>query len=105
MPKHTHTPGPWKPSNVTLDRKEWASVLGKNSVDVVLKGGNIVAAVWCAEDRDGEEAANARLISAAPELLQALVAWVESTSRANETGSMRPVYDLAVAAIAKARGT
>lgn len=50
---------------------------------------------------DGEKAANARLMAAAPELYVALRAWVESTSRDEQTGSMRPVYDAAKAALFK----
>jgi hypothetical protein len=45
--------------------------------------------------------ADARLIAAAPDLHAALRAWVESTSRAEQTGSMRPVYDAAKAALFK----
>lgn len=44
---------------------------------------------------------DARLISAAPDLYVALRAWVESTSRDEQTGSMRPVYDAAKAALFK----
>lgn len=50
---------------------------------------------------DSEKAANARLMAAAPELYVALRAWVESTSRDKQTGSMRPVYDAAKAALFK----
>lgn len=48
--------------------------------------------------------ANARLISAAPDMYEALRAWVESTAFDEQTGSMAPVYQGARAALAKAEG-
>lgn len=46
-----------------------------------------------------------RCVNAHDDLVRALRAWVESTSLANETGSMRPVYELAKDALAKAKGS
>ena len=56
-----HTPSPWAVPN-------W-NQLGR--IDVVDSAGGIVAAVYL-RDKPREEAANARLIAAAPELLAAL---------------------------------
>ena len=56
-----HTPGPW-------GVPDWHQ-LGR--IDVVDSGGRIVAAVYL-RDALGEEAANARLIAASPEILAAL---------------------------------
>lgn len=65
-----HTSGPWVHRTMTMARKAWAA-LGRSEIQIVAKNGNVIAAVWCAEDRPGEKEANARLISATPDLLHA----------------------------------
>lgn len=92
--KQGHTPGPW-----TMDRPRdefsVAHINGKNwwelaSVVVRLSGDVIDHPQGCA---------NARLITAAPELLEALQAIVRS---APPMGCYVPLWDRANAAIAKA---
>lgn len=88
-----HTAGPW-----TI---EAGYILASDGTDIAdVKGGD--GFQFIDDDDNAECLANARLIAAAPDLLAALEAWVESTCREEQTGSMRPVYDAAIAAIAKA---
>lgn len=65
----SHTKGPWKVKNW-----KYASP-GRESVPTITNGQDAIAEVfplWCPDDRGDERAANARLIAAAPELLEAL---------------------------------
>lgn len=82
-----HTPGPW---TLQLSRTE----------GYVMQGKFCIAALGdCAAPRD----ANARLIAAAPELLDALQAMVDHYGPDHSTLQSTP-WDRARAAIAKARG-
>lgn len=65
MSNTTHTPGPWATAVVV---KDFVSVIDE-------KNGQYIADVYYRSDDDGnnETEANARLIAAAPELLDALV--------------------------------
>jgi hypothetical protein len=106
-----HTPGPMKAAKITVDRKQWAKTLSQNEIDVVLKGGSVIAAVWCAEDREGEEAANTRLFAAAPDMLAALegiantIGALKSLNMPRDSfDKLLEILDTARAAIAKARG-
>lgn len=67
----THTPGPWKISNVP----------GRDAlaVDANDDHNEHVATVWYSEHPAAEGAANARLIAAAPELLKVLKALSETS--------------------------
>ena len=78
------TPGRWRASSMTMDRKEWALLNGKGGIQIVQRGEDVIAAVWCGDDRDGEEQANARLIAAAPELYEALSDLVSDPLRYND---------------------
>jgi len=86
--KQTHTPGPWR---VTEDANgfavSWLNSPGLAGRIAKVNSGQI------------EQEANAHLIAAAPELLKALVAIVAVADRKTAE------FDLARAAIAKARGT
>lgn len=92
------TPGPWKAGHRTVSAPETDERLG---LDVRLYGGS----------RDDNKA-NARLIAAAPDMLDALEAilpWIPSTTAA-EGGAARHsenvrAADMVRAAIAKAKGT
>lgn len=90
-PKAAHTPGPWavNPFNAQVD-----AFVGGEPLPVC-------QLLWPTDERTEEETfANARLIAAAPDLLEALVTLVEA-----EPGTMtREMWDDARAAIAKARG-
>lgn len=70
-----HTSGPWVHRVMTMPRKVWAA-LGRSEIQIVAKNGNVIAAVWCAEDRPGEKEANAVLIAACTDMLEALGKWV-----------------------------
>lgn len=88
--KTAHTPGPWRPSM----HYSGAEVYG---------GGVCVADVYGKDKR-----ANAHLIAAAPELLEALQELRSAFGRAVQPADMReewrPVWNKARSAIAKAKG-
>lgn len=90
-----HTPGPWY---VTALRDTLLMVSGKHDI----------AEIWMGEPRQRETApANAALISAAPELLQALRALVAEFDKFSRYGSSlasdaNEARNAAVAAIARA---
>lgn len=105
QPAPRHTPGPWKAGSKSVSAPETEDRLG---LDVRLYGGNA---------RDNR--ANARLIAAAPELLEAcaaMIAWDEAEKAArpwNEDGgkgwherldACALAFEKARAAIAKATG-
>lgn len=109
MTKHTHTPRPWK-----VDERTGITVVYNGERNTCLMGGedNIIctfhgkqvkrddgALVWQMDERD---VANARLMAAAPDLLEACIE-VENFARyADDFDS--GLYDEVIAAIAKARG-
>ena len=84
MDKARHTPGPWCVSNDNADRA------------IVQSGAQRIAT--CAASHEGD--ANARLIAAAPALLEALIVVVDCL----ESGQAISAGDTARAAIAQARG-
>ena len=104
MPVTKHTPGPWIPA-----RK--ANCTSCRHPAILRDGGQVATATW-----QGSEAAtdaNARLIAAAPELLEALQEMVagdaEAIAEADALGvpfpgEMLTAYRRAVAAISKATG-
>ena len=104
--KTSHTPGPWLAYNWDNGRplKHWrirgAAVRNDPTFAVIDSGGKISPEY---------EAANARLIASAPELLEALrviAAW-DPAAAPGEPGGMSIIdaIDTAQAAIAKAEGT
>ncbi|HCL3801970.1 TPA: hypothetical protein N2B48_006062 [Pseudomonas aeruginosa] len=82
-----HTPGPWC-------QDKWGSLMTEGGQDVLLRGITTISAG--SDERIAEAEANTRLISAAPELLEALVALVECKQTTPE------LWEAARAAIAKA---
>jgi hypothetical protein len=90
MSKHTFTPGPWS-TDLKID-------CGSPHSEILGADGEIVAALWPPSLRDQ---ANARLIAAAPELLEALQLIVKAC--AFELGES-PAFDAGIRAIAKATG-
>ena len=80
--KLTHTPGPWhvaepySPEAIDLGDSNW--LLGET---IASADGYALAAIWLGHGyhlRNGEAEANARLIAAAPDLLDALEAYHEA---------------------------
>ena len=68
-----HTTGRWSYALMEMTKPDWAALhSGKHPVDIVKRGDDVIAAVWCGDDQDGEEQANAHLIAAAPDMLEAL---------------------------------
>jgi hypothetical protein len=63
---HTHTPGPWSASINSKPLYTSAEIYGPPN------GFGMVASIHASVGSDGEKLANARLIAAAPELLDAL---------------------------------
>lgn len=90
-----HTPGPWHVSGPTRDVKAPPTAY--------LPDGMVAATRYLgnAPEREAEHAANAALIAAAPDLLQAARMVMTWPSHEN----MTPVFDALRAAIAKAEGT
>jgi len=88
---HTHTPGPWH--------------IGKRAADVAIYGpkGEEVAKILGFFNDDEENKANARLISASPNLLEALQMLMPQEPREADSYD-RAMWDNARAAIAKATG-
>lgn len=89
-----HTPGPW----IQHDKASMA-ILGKNGFLVANCGGHFDSRRESGE-LEKEHQANARLIAAAPELLEALTAMVETHYWDQEF----PAFKQARAAIHKATG-
>lgn len=88
-----HTPGPWSLAGIPESLGIWA-------------GGTIIATVSCS-NRDGAgiilaNEANARLIAAAPDMLEALRDCTTTLGRLAPDGT---AYKLACAAYAKAGGS
>lgn len=87
-----HTPGPWE------------FLPGRDPHDNVFTVGRPhrrIASVFAAEETDNENAANARLIAAAPKMLAALKWVADSASREGDEFGMWAAVD---AAIDKAEG-
>lgn len=101
-----HTPGPWFVSGVRLKMNggEWLSI---NRYDESKKQDENIACVGY-DPRTGAGWADARLIAAAPELLEQLkfaLSWIEDLPRKNSTHQLIDSSVEAIrAAIAKATG-
>ena len=102
-----HTPGPW--TDKAIDESQWGVYDSR--------GWSVAQAhqikVLSADIKQAERTANARLIAAAPDLLEALMAMVEGDSEAIEDANMMGIpfpdemlkqFKAARAAIAKATG-
>lgn len=85
-----HTPGPWC-------KDKWGSLMTEGGQDVLLRGITTISAG--SDERIAEAEANTRLISAAPELLEALQVCIQQITA---LCSADDVPDQARAAIAKA---
>ena len=101
------TPGDWYASKMSVSDDVWESLKPtKAPIAVVLRGGDVIAAVWCGDDNDGEEKANADIMAAAPGLYGALKFVMERV--VNEAWPTEATITFAVAqaetALARARG-
>ena len=87
-----HTPGPWEAREVS---QNWIEILAS---DLVI--GTVLPTQYVSLGRSPEQQANARLIAAAPELLEALHAMLDEHADCKGCDAS----NLAFAAIAKAEG-
>lgn len=103
-----YTPGPWE------IKKQWGDEWwfgGRNGAEIIIQskvaGWNVVAVTGAKMDEIGIDDANARLMAAAPELLEALQSIVRSLSDQDDEGLIEHAEPMinARAAIAKALGT
>lgn len=96
-----HTPGPW----VVLER-----YTDRNAIPIGYEVGNGATSIFAEVHGGGgvrglsEGDANARLISAAPDLLSALDALLMEVDRGEIDEDTKPLVEAAERAIAKARG-
>lgn len=99
------TTGAFKASTMTMSKREWASLNDGSSLHIVLRGPDVVAVVWDADDReDVEKKANAALLSAAPDLLDALQEIISYRGGAESSLEDEYVMQRVNDAIAKAKG-
>jgi hypothetical protein len=95
MSEIKHTPGPWRMTATGLSRY----------IDAPIRPGVLQEVAWCgATEEPGQMEANARLISAAPELLAALRFFVEHPGVWQLCTPDSKAMELSRAAIAKATG-
>lgn len=94
MNESKHTPGPWfhYDDRSSTERHE------------IVAMGKTVARVYCTNGCEAEDKANARLIAAAPDLLEACEAMLEEMQVWETEQGEHPAATLARAAIAKAKG-
>ncbi|MFU7875094.1 hypothetical protein ACSLV1_09250 [Pseudomonas aeruginosa] len=88
-----HTPGPWC-------QDKWGSLMTEGGQDVLLRGITTISAG--SDERIAEAEANTRLISAAPELLDALEACLARITEEVADSEFLDEVEQARAAIAKA---
>src|SRR6185503_8907079 len=107
MSKAMHTPGPWTASNPQEVKVK------PRTHHIILKGPGLeniaLISSWRSVETEAEEAqANAHLIAAAPDLLEALELILEARTQEkhlwNSAPGESPLHDRCRAAIAKARG-
>lgn len=103
IPEIKHTPGPWRAEQVRMGGPRnpylaW-SVQGKGGCVAEIRYTGIHP-----KNQIGEDEANARLIAAAPELLEALKAFVSNEGDAMFPTPTKQQYDFARAAISRATG-
>ena len=108
---HTHTPGPWNRSGCTIYAGDTTIAAtyceGNRNLHPIIYPGDIVPTSLAIYGNGWDEAgANARLISAAPELLEALelLASIEPSTCSEMCPYERGIWETAKDAIAKATG-
>ncbi len=98
--KAAHTPAPWLIEwNAAQSGEGHYITDSKDMVEL-----SRIAAVLFHDDADGETRANARLLAAAPELLEACKRMIEWDDRKHDHPQRQAAYRNARAAIAKAEG-
>ena len=104
-----HTPGPWDaPKPTMINKKAWSKLHFDGPMQFVTVGwdgfsGETIAIVY--GDDDDQEISNARLIAAAPDLLEALQdAYAELLADSTRDGPRCLLLTQIEAAIAKATG-
>ena len=107
MEKFSHTPGPWWTDGEYIEEECGCAIIAARTDCGPLPGnptrGMVAFASQLLPEKGGECAANARLIAAAPELMEALRGLVEAMSLDGDPAFAHLVLD-ARAAIAKAMG-
>jgi hypothetical protein len=80
----SHTPGPYAADALPFHRDCWSELNDGSSLNVVRRGADVLAVVWCADDDNETQEAQAKLFAAAPTMLEALpdlsavIAWLEN---------------------------
>jgi hypothetical protein len=64
MSETKHTKGTLRAGTMAMSAKEWASLRCKE-MDVVQRGQDVIAVVWCGDDVEGGEQANASRLALA----------------------------------------
>ena len=100
--KPKHTPGPWGVAG-QRSNKRWAVVRNDSWSDLPLMDGWTIADVYSRKMNADEDEANARLIAAAPEMLDALK-WLIEFCGLNQYDKNDPAIAKVWAALAKAEG-
>ena len=95
------TPGPWRASQMEMNDKDWLSCKPNY---IVKRGEDVIAAVWCGDDKENEEMANAALISASPEMYDALESCQIHLERNDKWPAKYILEQFILPALAKARG-
>lgn len=104
-----HTPGPWRATKCFLNQVNPATIVSESGVAVASVEYGIKATGDAFEGREGEFDANARLMAAAPDLLESLQQTVASLEHwfvrhGDPEGVNSLMMKKARAAIAKATG-
>lgn len=98
--KAAHTPAPWQIEWNAAQSGEGHYITDSNDMGEHAR----IAAVLFHDDADGETRANARLLAAAPELLEACKRMIEWDDREHDHPQRQAAYRNARDAIAKAEG-
>jgi hypothetical protein len=72
-----HTPGPYEADALPFHRECWAELNDGGPLHIVKRGPDVLAVVWCADDDSETQEAQAALFAAAPDLLEALLTFIE----------------------------
>jgi len=98
--KTKHTPAPWEADNTGFGKMQiWNAKEARMDFNDL----HLIATIYSVEVKGGNQLkANAKLIAAAPELLEALHHCVQALKVINSMGATKPIIERAEAAIKKA---